>query len=451
MADIPGWQLGQELNSGGNGRVWIAHRDDGSGPFALKCLKSSKILTEPYLRFVQEIAVLRDLGDFDGVLPVIASYLPDAPSKSDRPWLAMPIANPMADSLEAVPLSTVVEAMLAVADTLARLQEQHDIAHRDIKPGNLFELDGRWLVGDFGLAHDPKRSDLTESDRPLGPRHFSPYELLINPAVADPHPADVYSLGKTLWVLATGERFPPEGPQAVSNQGFRIADSRSDPRTLALDGLVERMTRMNAMARPTKREVANELAAWLETAVSVDLHIDDELVKRLRAGLESEILATEVRGHWRNAALGSIRQFQEKFRAINETLRTIRNDAEINAQNDEQAENLLKVREFQRQSILRTVRTSRIFSGDPRRHPLEMKVAWSIELCDDGRIHINGFVIVGRSGLMSGAEHWETEDRSAPVESIEVDRIIDESISQLSELVATGLEHFSRALGPHES
>lgn len=30
-------------------------------------------------------------------------------------------------------------------------------AHRDIKPGNLFELDGQWVVGDFGLVRARRR------------------------------------------------------------------------------------------------------------------------------------------------------------------------------------------------------------------------------------------------------------------------------------------------------
>ncbi len=36
--------------------------------------------------------------------------------------------------------------------------------------------------------------------RPLGPAHYMAYEMILNPASADPHPADVYSLGKPMGV-----------------------------------------------------------------------------------------------------------------------------------------------------------------------------------------------------------------------------------------------------------
>jgi hypothetical protein len=48
-----------------------------------------------------------------------------------------------------------------VADTLARLVEELGLGYRDIKPRNLYELDGRWLVGDFGLVDVPNAEELT--------------------------------------------------------------------------------------------------------------------------------------------------------------------------------------------------------------------------------------------------------------------------------------------------
>jgi hypothetical protein len=41
--------------------------------------------------------------------------------------------------------------------------------HRDIKPGNLYELDGAWLIGDFGLIAVPEASGLTVDGRQVRP------------------------------------------------------------------------------------------------------------------------------------------------------------------------------------------------------------------------------------------------------------------------------------------
>lgn len=41
--------------------------------------------------------------------------------------------------------------------------------HRDIKPGNLYDLDGAWLIGDFGLIAVPQATGLTVDGRQVGP------------------------------------------------------------------------------------------------------------------------------------------------------------------------------------------------------------------------------------------------------------------------------------------
>ena len=206
------WRCLEELGSGGNGVVWRAISEDDTQEVALKVVKSKKPDAEPYRRFVREIKFLLQLGTYDGVLPVIDAYLPD-PAGGDRPWLAMPIATPINDALADASLDTVVEAVEVIATTLARLSSEHDLGHRDIKPGNLYALDGAWLIGDFGLIDIPDLDDLTRSDRPLGPAHFTAYEIIQDPKNAPSGPADVYSLGKTLWVLATRLNWPPIGHQ----------------------------------------------------------------------------------------------------------------------------------------------------------------------------------------------------------------------------------------------
>jgi serine/threonine protein kinase len=130
--------------------------------------------------------------------------------------------------------------------------QQANIAHRDIKPGNLYELNGSWLIGDFGLVALPDAEPLTVEGRQVGPAHYTAYEMILNPTTADPHPADVYSLGKTLWVLATDQKWPPEGHQPSGSRGFDIGDFRPHARAGALDREVDLMTQLHPERRPTK-------------------------------------------------------------------------------------------------------------------------------------------------------------------------------------------------------
>lgn len=101
---------------------------------------------------------LQKLGDFPGVLPLLDAHLPERPKSTDRAWLA-----------------TLAE----IAETLARLAER-GAGHRDIKPGNLYELAGRWLIGDFRLVAGPDLVELTVSGKKLGPAHYTANELILD-------------------------------------------------------------------------------------------------------------------------------------------------------------------------------------------------------------------------------------------------------------------------------
>ena len=108
----------------------------------------------------------------------------------------MPVAKPIAVALADAPLETIVAALAEIAATPPRLAKR-GVGHRDVKPGNLYEFGGQWLIGDFGLVAAPDLAELTRSGRALGPAHYTAYEMILDPATADPLRADVYSFEKS--------------------------------------------------------------------------------------------------------------------------------------------------------------------------------------------------------------------------------------------------------------
>lgn len=319
-----------QLGEGGNAEVFKA-TDSGGREVALKVIKAVKEEKEPYQRFIREIATLRGLTDLSGVLPVIDAYLPVKPTREDRPWLAMPIAQTLDEALRGTTLEEVVEAVAAVAQTLARLHDE-GVGHRDVKPSNLYRLDGEALVGDFGLVAAPDTRGLTPDGRPLGPAHFMPYEMIANPNTADPKAADVYSLAKTLWVLASDQRFPPEGHQPAGTRGFEINDYRPHPNARLLDALIDRSTRIHPEARPSMREVASDLAKWLalppETK-AVDL---GEIRSRFRAKMEATLAQEDIDEQRRDLAYAAIRRLTELVGPLNQALLDLHPRAKIDGQ-----------------------------------------------------------------------------------------------------------------------
>jgi hypothetical protein len=264
---IAGWVLKEHLGAGGNGEVWRAEREVGQQA-AIKLLKTKDASSERFKRFVAEIAVLRRLGDRSGILPIIDAMIPAAPSRQVPAWLVTPLAAGIREALGSRPsLNVVVAAVADIATTLAGLHAEA-VFHRDVKPDNLFCLDGRWVIGDFGLVSYPDKAAITLDGRKLGPANFLPPELVSQPSKAAGGPADVYMLAKTLWVLSVGQTFPLPGPQRADDRTTQIGTFFSESRAHQLDRLLERATRNDPSRRPTMADLAAELTAWLTPQVS---------------------------------------------------------------------------------------------------------------------------------------------------------------------------------------
>lgn len=448
MAGAPGqrvgpWTLGEQLGRGGNALVFVATRDGDDTPVALKVINTTKVEREPYQRFVREIGFLREHQEVAGLLPLVDAHLPDAPSKADQPWLAMPVATPIADALQECPLADVVHAVATIADTLWRLQRDHNIAHRDIKPGNLYELDGAWLIGDFGLVALPDTDGLTAEGRPLGPAHYMAYEMIRDPSIADPHAADVYSLGKTMWVLATDQRFPPEGHQPANTRGFGIGDFRPHARAAALDQEIDLMTRLHADERPTKEQVARDLAAW-EQLASEPVVLDVSVARaRLHEKIGPQIAEQDTQAQRKELALAAVRKLQEQTKPLNEALKILSARAEVDSATDKMTTNLLKSHGGfgTGQSVFRWHRCTIV---RPLDGPVTMtlRMARSLELMEDGTLNLHLMVDVGPDGVMSTMFNWHRPMASAMVGTVEAEQMLDNGLRDLVEQLQQGIDVF---------
>jgi serine/threonine protein kinase len=446
------WTIGECLGRGGNATVWKATRPGNMTAVALKLINTTKVEREPYQRFVREIEFLRDHQDIPGLLLLLDAHLPDRPDKTDQPWLAMPIATPIAQALEGRPLTHVVAAAAAIADTLARLQHESGIAHRDIKPGNLYELDGRWLIGDFGLIAVPDAKSLTQDGRQVGPAHYTAYEMILNPATADPHPADVYSLGKTLWVLATGQAFPPEGNQPTGTRGFGIGDFRPHPQAASLDQEVDLMTRLHPEERPSKDQAARDLALWQELAgepVMLDLSAAGA---RLRAKLRSAIAEQDTQQQYTNLAHAAVRRLQQLTAPLNEGLKNLYPRTQVDIMSDPKTQTMIRARSSA------DLRRNIIFSWNrctlvaPFSYPgsVTLRMSRSIELFSDGDLLVRLWVHIGREKTMGTFFDWQSPDLSAPVGSVELEKMLQDGIAELAQGLQQGVEAFVEHLPADE-
>jgi hypothetical protein len=230
--------------------------------------------------------MLSDEG-FVGVLPLVDSNPPEQDAKGEQ-WLVTPLAEVIGRSLGSMPdPADVIAAVFNIAAPLATLAER-GIAHRDVKPGNLFRYMDQWVVGDFGLVELPTDDGITNNRRVLGPQFFIAPEMLNDPATSDGRPADVYSLAKVLWVLLTGQRYPPPGPHRLDEPATSLAQWIEYDRSAELDQLVARSTTYNPAQRISMSVFGEELRATIirpgaDFLVKPDR---DSLAKSISARLE---------------------------------------------------------------------------------------------------------------------------------------------------------------------
>ncbi|MFG2211979.1 protein kinase [Streptomyces sp. NPDC048638] len=220
----------------GQGGMGIVHQAVHKPTGTVVAFKKPKSLRENLTaRMLREIEVAQKLGANRHIMPVL-----DASPRAE--WFVMPMAQNTAEHLQ--PELQHDEADLrALVDALASaLADAHHLGylHRDIKPANILFLDGRWVLGDWGIVRRP-RGQTTHPGRTgttIGTAEFGAPELSLDPHHATPA-SDIYSLGKVIGWLLTGlppepnvPLLPPGAWRGVVRQ-CTYRDPRQRPQTIA--------------------------------------------------------------------------------------------------------------------------------------------------------------------------------------------------------------------------
>jgi serine/threonine-protein kinase len=210
---FPNYKLVRRVGEGGMAIVYEATYQKVTARVALKVLMTKFCLQEAYrLRFKREANILlnldhpnivegREYDSFDGVDFYAMGYV-DGISVLDILEHGIPIGEGLALHIAA-----------QVASALEHMREK-GIVHRDIKPGNLvLDPDGNVKIIDFGLAKvmTGMWQDVG-TETTVGTIDYMSPEQARGETNVDTR-ADVYSLGVTLFHMATGE-LPFQGTAA---------------------------------------------------------------------------------------------------------------------------------------------------------------------------------------------------------------------------------------------
>jgi predicted Ser/Thr protein kinase len=261
----------REVGRGGMGAVYEAEQASLGRRVALKVLRFGAVSEpEAITRFQREAETVARLHHTN-IVPIFS-----VGSEHGVNFYAMQfiegrsLAQVLADRAGPLDSDQVAEWGLQAAEALEHAHRR-GVIHRDVKPSNLLlDNDGRIWLTDFGLAKRLDDATLSMTGALLGtPRYMSPEQASSGERRID-HRTDLFSLGATLYELATGRPvFDGDSPHRVI--GCILNDEVTAPRSVRPDLsrdletiLLKCLNKDPGQRYRTARELADDLRALTE-------------------------------------------------------------------------------------------------------------------------------------------------------------------------------------------
>jgi len=251
------YRLLEKIGEGGMGVVHRALDRDGRA-VAVKVLRPG-IAGDPDAR----TRLGREFETMGRVRSRFVAEVIDADVTGDTPYVVTRyVAGPSLDQLVSRdgPLRgrSLERVAWGLAEGLAAVHEA-GVVHRDVKPGNVVMAAGVPVLIDFGIAHTPDATRITEAGMFIGTPGYLPPEVVEGQSFGPP--ADVHSWASTMAFAATGR--PPFGTGSYETIFYRIVAGQPDLAGIParLMPLVTAALSRDPGSRPTAVRLSAECAA----------------------------------------------------------------------------------------------------------------------------------------------------------------------------------------------
>jgi serine/threonine protein kinase len=291
--ELRNFEVRQIVASGGMGTVYRAFDTKLERTVALKMLKrevaDDQQVLESFYREARATAALNHTN-------IIHIYSFDEYNGS--PYIVMELADH--GSLDSMIIRdtyvhelTVLDVGIKVADALDSAL-QHNLLHRDIKPGNiLFNEYGEPKLVDFGLARQAEEGAEYEATIWGTPYYVAPEK--IQRAGEDFH-SDMYSLGGTLYHALTGH-VPFEAETVEQVVAGHVHTPLTPPNDVRTD--ISQPT-SDAIATAMAKDPGQRFATYFDFKMALEAARAQYLIRHQSSSTGSEESGTKKRSWWRS-------------------------------------------------------------------------------------------------------------------------------------------------------
>jgi serine/threonine protein kinase len=251
------WVIQETIGEGGAGHVFrVCHKTSGQ----IGALKRLKNLNRKD-RFRTEVEAVQKLKH-PGIVQLLDFDLED-----EKPFAVYEyepggsLGDIPPDKLLLLPLN---QRLIICEQICQALQAAHNagIVHRDVKPDNILISPDRTTARlcDFGLVFIDEGERQTATMEQVGSRFYIPPELEEGRASEVTYASDIYSVGKVIYYLISGQMFSRERHRESK---YNLASILSNPYLELISRLLDRCV----IANPDQRlESAEKLATLLGRA-----------------------------------------------------------------------------------------------------------------------------------------------------------------------------------------
>ena len=241
------WSVGEQVGSGGFGRVYVVE-SDGVAPHVAKFIPKDAGARREHL--------FPRLSGIRNVVPVV-----EAGAWEDYWIIVMPkaersLADFLSDAGGPLRHGQAAPILLDVAEALASMKNR--VVHRDVKPANILFLGGRWRLADFGISRYAEATT-AENTRKFTwtPPYAAPEQWRRERATSA---TDVYAFGVVAYHLLAG--CPPfVGPEFHDYRRQHLHDPPAPISNVApeMASLVDECLTKAPEARPNAESILSRL------------------------------------------------------------------------------------------------------------------------------------------------------------------------------------------------